>query len=654
MASSTFRGTISNDILTNPIKNTSYDIIVGLNGHDTINGANTAETIYGGNGLGTNGQLDNAANVDNDIIHGNGGNDTIYGQNGNDQLFGDAGVDKLYGGAGDDKLSGGDGLDVLDGGDGNDTLDGGSGVDVMSGGAGNDSYNVDNLLDQVIELTNGGTDTVFSTANTYSLTALASLVQAAQIENLTLNGATAFNGIGNALNNVLTGNDNANSLSGLDGNDTLAGGGGRDTLDGGAGNDKLDGGSGDDKLTGGAGNDELNGGSGIDAMSGGAGDDRYFVDATGDSVTELANQGTDTVNSAINYVLGNELENLVLAGSATKGTGNALNNTITGNAGDNELDGKQGNDTLVGGGGNDIYRIDSLGDVIIEGANEGAHDVAYVDVSGYTGSLANIDQVMYAGGTPEQAFTIEGRAGDDTIIVPTGTNLVINAGAGRDFISIADVVQKATLLMGSGADTLYLAQTTPPATPPADRVFPHYRVTDFSSADGDKIELGLQHLGQSLGYSGAEAKPYSVWQTAPAAGGDGVTINIETSGDTTADNFIDLSGVTAPLDQNHLLGVIYPAANSAPHTSDYQIRAAEDDVLSGALALTQMDPNAGDTVKVTSINGTAISAPGDQRAFIRLEHGNLYISPKNGDFVYLPDPNFHGTDVFRYGVADNH
>jgi hypothetical protein len=34
-------------------------------------------------------------------------------------------------------------------------------------------------------------------------------------------------------------------------------------------------------------------------MTGGAGDDIYFVDATGDSITEAINQGTDTVNSSI-------------------------------------------------------------------------------------------------------------------------------------------------------------------------------------------------------------------------------------------------------------------------------------------------------------------------------------------------------------------
>jgi len=51
----------------------------------------------------------------------------------------------------------------------------------------------------------------------------------------------------------------------------------------------------------------------------------------------------------IDYVLGANLENLVLEGRALSGTGNALANIITGNARNNFLDGGEGNDVLTGG-----------------------------------------------------------------------------------------------------------------------------------------------------------------------------------------------------------------------------------------------------------------------------------------------------------------
>jgi Ca2+-binding RTX toxin-like protein len=103
-----------------------------------------------------------------------------------------------------------------------------------------------------------------------------------------------------------------------------------------------------------AGNDTITG-NGFDShLMGGAGNDHYFVNTLSDGVVELANQGADTVTSMVDYILGANLENLELAGSAHKGTGNGLANLIVGTGGADQLSGLGGADRLAGGGGDDI------------------------------------------------------------------------------------------------------------------------------------------------------------------------------------------------------------------------------------------------------------------------------------------------------------
>ncbi|WP_276307456.1 calcium-binding protein [Thiopseudomonas denitrificans] len=345
-------------------------------------------------------------------------------------IRGNSGHNILDGGAGDDQLYGGAGNDTLIGGAGNDLLDGGTGADIMRGGTGNDTYIVDDVGDQVIELAGQGTDLVMASID-YTLTA--------NVENLTLTGTADIDGTGNELDNIIRGNSGDNILDGGDGDDQLYGGAGNDTLIGGAGNDLLD------------------GGTGADTMMGGAGDDVYIVDNVNDVVIEHADEGVDLVQASVDYTLTDHVENLTLTGSGhIRGTGNELDNIITGNSGNNILEGGAGNDTLIGGAGNDLldggtgadimrggmgndtYIVDDVGDQVIELAGQGT-DLVMASID-YT-LTANVENLTLTG---EEDLQGTGNELNNIIIGNDGSN-VLDGGLGAD-----------TLIGGLGDDIYFV------------------------------------------------------------------------------------------------------------------------------------------------------------------------------------------------------
>ncbi|MBL1208511.1 hypothetical protein [Geminocystis sp. GBBB08] len=425
------------------VDNTS-DVVIELasQGTDTVISTISYTLIANVENLTLNGStnINGIGNTLNNFITGNTGNNSLNGGDGNDTLLG---------GDGNDTLMGDNGNDSIVGGNGNDSIGGGVGNDTMTGGVGNDSYTVDSSLDVVIELANQGTDLVFSSL-TYTLTD--------NLENLTLTGTTAINGIGNTLNNLITGNSGNNNLSGGDGNDTLNGGSGNDTLTGGSGNDTLD------------------GGIGADSMVGGLGDDTYSVDNTSsDRIVEALNEGTDLVFSSVTYTLATNLENLTLTGIENiNATGNILDNRITGNSGNNSLNGGDGNDTLTGGSGNDTlngstgvdsmvgglgddtYSVDNIGDMVVEIANQGIDTVLSSLTYTLTGNVENLTltgttAINGIGNTLNNLITgnsgannLTGGSGNDTLTGGSG-NDTLDGGVGND-----------TLTGGSGNDTYYV------------------------------------------------------------------------------------------------------------------------------------------------------------------------------------------------------
>ena len=271
--------------------NSGNNIIAGLGGADVLNGglgidtANYAASVAGvsvsltsGIGFGGDAEGDMLSGFENltgsnldDTLEGNGLNNVLVGGLGIDtvtyanatagvtvslaltsaQVTGGSGSDKLTGfenltgSASADKLTGNTSNNTLLGLDGNDTLNGGAGIDLMVGGAGNDIYVVDNALDVVDETSGSGIDTIQSVAS-FSLSGNANVL--GEVENLSLTGSSAINGIGNDLNNILAGNSGGNTLSGLEGNDTINGAAGNDVIVGGIGNDTLTGGVGADRF----------------------------------------------------------------------------------------------------------------------------------------------------------------------------------------------------------------------------------------------------------------------------------------------------------------------------------------------------------------------------------------------------------------------
>ncbi|MCG7394646.1 hypothetical protein MHY87_17210 [Microvirga sp. ACRRW] len=291
-------------------------IYVGSGGNDDIRGGEGNDWVdYSSatvrivlsleTGRGWDGALgDTFSGIEN--IRGSAKDDDLHGNDANNYLEGLDGHDALWGGGGNDTLEGGLGDDYFRGGTGNDLL---------IGGLGNDFYFIDSLGDIVIETADGGTRDQVVTSIDIDLSKVSE-----HVEWMSTLGEGALTLIGNAHNNIITGNTNTNTL------------------------------------VGGAGNDTLNGSFGADRMEGGTGNDVYYVDHVNDKVIEASSGGkADTVRAFINYTLADNVENLEAGGAGQQTlTGNKLNNAIRGGFLVDKLYGGAGNDTLDGGSGNDV------------------------------------------------------------------------------------------------------------------------------------------------------------------------------------------------------------------------------------------------------------------------------------------------------------
>ncbi|VIO77515.1 beta strand repeat-containing protein [Bradyrhizobium ivorense] len=347
------------------------DILVTGSGADKFFGNDGEDFMNGGGGID---ELNYAAlgrdiNIDLNITvaqnTGGAGFDTVLN------------IENVVGGSGWDSIHGNTVSNYLIGGEGNDKLFGGEGAaNTLQGGTGNDTYLVEAAGDTIVEFVNEGIDSV--------QTPLTSFTLAANVENLTHVGSSNFTGVGNALNNIMTG------------------------------------GSGNDYLVGFGGNDTFIDGAGANTFQGGTGNDIYAVQSNADTVTEFVGEGTDQVQTFLSsYTLAPNVEQLVFIGSSDHtGVGNAIANNFTGGA---------GTDTWTGAGGTDVYNfrtsgngLDIVTDFNADNANAAEHD--HIDLTGRGLNFASLAVTTVAGGV------VVGIPGGDAVFLQGVSAGAVDAG----------------------------------------------------------------------------------------------------------------------------------------------------------------------------------------------------------------------------------
>jgi Ca2+-binding RTX toxin-like protein len=212
--------------------NSGNNRLDGGGGADSLLGAVGDDTIFGGSGTASG-----VAVNDNDSLQGGAGNDWLTGDIGNDTIDGGSGADWASyasastgvtidlasgfarGGHDEDRLvdveaaMGGIGNDQFWGDAGDNTLSGGAGADTMDGRSGNDLFYVDNSLDRVFELAQGGSETIITSVS-YALPD--------NVEQIVIaDGVTGIAITGSSGADVIIGNGRANTFNGGAGDDII-------------------------------------------------------------------------------------------------------------------------------------------------------------------------------------------------------------------------------------------------------------------------------------------------------------------------------------------------------------------------------------------------------------------------------------------------
>lgn len=376
------------------------------------------------------------------------------------------------------------------------------------------------------------------------------------------------------------GTDAHESIGGTAAGDGIHGGGGDDLLFGEAGDDVLKGWLGDDILNGGAGNDRLNGSAGIDrvtyhtaaagvvvdlditraqntrgsgrdaliaieSLTGSDFDDRLAGHAGANVIDGRAGNDLLIGRDGADTLVGAELDDRLLGGAGADG--------LSGGHDDDYLDGGAGADVMDGGRGDDLFIVDHRGDGVIEAVDEGIDTVRSAVDFALGDHLERLFLTGHARVGTGNALdnAIQGRTGADSLSGLAGNDVIrgnngidiLDGGAGNDILYGGAL--RDTLTGGTGADQFrFLEGDLVALIAQADRI------TDFSTAEGDRIFLNLIDADvtrgddQAFAFVGSAAFSGRAGELRVVANGADLLVTGDTDGDGAGDLFLRLSGIT--------------------------------------------------------------------------------------------------------------